>query len=110
MRDVAAVRGRRRSTSGSIARFNGKPSLNIGVIKQAVANPLELSKAVRAEVAKINETLPTGMKLDRRLRHVGVHRPLDLRPVFRTIGEAIAAGRAGDLLLPAHCARRSSRS
>ena len=37
-----------------ISRFNGKPSLNIGVIKQAVANPLELSKAVRAEVDKIN--------------------------------------------------------
>ena len=60
-----------------ISRYNGKPSLNIGVIKQAAANPLELSKAVRAEVAKINEDLPPGMKLDRRLRHVGVHRPLD---------------------------------
>ena len=43
-----------------ISRYNGKPSLNIGVIKQAVANPLELSKAVRAEVAKINESLPDG--------------------------------------------------
>ena len=28
----------------TISRFNGKPSLNIGVIKQAVANPLELSQ------------------------------------------------------------------
>ena len=27
----------------TVSRFNGKPSLNIGVIKQAVANPLELS-------------------------------------------------------------------
>ena len=34
----------------TISRFNGKPSLNIGVIKQAVANPLELSNAVRDEV------------------------------------------------------------
>ena len=41
-----------RSTSAIISRFNGKPSLNIGVIKQAVANPLELSKAVRAEVVQ----------------------------------------------------------
>ena len=47
----------------TISRFNGKPSLNIGVIKQAVANPLDLSKAVRAEVTKINENLPSGMKL-----------------------------------------------
>ena len=44
-----------------ISRYNGKPSLNIGVIKQAVANPLDLSKALRAEVAKINPTLPPGM-------------------------------------------------
>ena len=47
----------------TVSRFNGKPSLNIGVIKQAVANPLELSKAVREEVQKINDGLPTGMKL-----------------------------------------------
>jgi multidrug efflux pump len=47
----------------TISRFNGKTSLNIGVIKQAVANPLELSNAVRDEVKKINEGLPTGMKL-----------------------------------------------
>ena len=47
----------------TISRYNGNPSLNIGVIKQAVANPLDLSKAVREEVARINEGLPTGMKL-----------------------------------------------
>ncbi len=47
----------------TISRFNGKPSLNIGVIKQAVANPLELSRAVRAEIATINANLPAGMKL-----------------------------------------------
>ena len=46
-----------------ISRFNGKSSLNIGVIKQQVANPLELSKAVRAEVDKINPGLPPGMRL-----------------------------------------------
>lgn len=47
----------------TISRFNGQPSLNIGIIKQAVANPLELSREVRAEVDKINENLPSGMKL-----------------------------------------------
>src|SRR6476659_8662449 len=46
-----------------VSRFNGKPAINIGVIKQATANPLELSKAVRAEVAKINPSLPDEMKL-----------------------------------------------
>ena len=47
----------------TISRFNGKPSLNIGVVKQAVANPLDLSRAVVDEVEKINATVPPGMKL-----------------------------------------------
>lgn len=45
------------------ARYNGTPSLNLGVVKQATANPLDLSAAVRKEVALINETLPEGMEL-----------------------------------------------
>src|SRR5690606_19206736 len=47
----------------TISRYSGKPSLNIGVIKQAVANPLDLSRAVRQEIALINENLPHGMRL-----------------------------------------------
>ncbi len=31
----------------TVSRFNGKPSLNIGVVKQAVANPLDLSRRWR---------------------------------------------------------------
>ena len=64
----------------TISRFNGQPSLNIGVIKQAVANPLELSNAVRAEVDKINPNLPQGMKL------IVAYDT----SVFTTIGEAVA--------------------
>jgi multidrug efflux pump len=47
----------------TISRFNGKPSLNIGVVKQEQANPLDLSREVRAEVDRINENLPSGMRL-----------------------------------------------
>jgi multidrug efflux pump len=72
----------------TISRFNGKPSLNIGIIKQAVANPLDLSKEVRAEVAKINENLPEGMMLV-----VGYDTSTfierSIRSVFITIAEAI---------------------
>jgi multidrug efflux pump len=46
-----------------VSRFNGKPAINIGVVKQATANPLDLSKGVRAEVEKMNPSLPSGMKL-----------------------------------------------
>jgi len=72
----------------TISRFNGKPSLNIGIVKQAVANPLDLSKEVRAEVEKINENLPEGMRLV-----VGYDTATfierSIRSVFITIAEAI---------------------
>ncbi len=72
----------------TISRYNGKPSLNIGVIKQAVANPLELSKGVRAEVDKINENLPPGMKLVVAY-DTSVFIDRSINSVFRTIAEAI---------------------
>ena len=72
----------------TVSRFNGKPSLNIGVIKQAVANPLELSKAVREEVERINEGLPTGMKLIVAY-DTSVFIDRSISSVFSTITEAI---------------------
>src|SRR6185436_15598409 len=71
-----------------VSRFNGNSSLNVGVIKQAVANPLELSKAVRAEVAKMNETMPPGMKLVVAY-DTSVFIDRSINSVFETIGEAI---------------------
>jgi multidrug efflux pump len=72
----------------TISRFNGQPSLNIGVVKQAVANPLDLSRAVVAEVDKINSTLPPGMQLV-----IGYDTSMfidrSIASVFETIGEAI---------------------
>lgn len=47
-----------------LSRFNGKAAINIGLTKQSTANPLDLSKAVRDEVALLNETLPDGMRLN----------------------------------------------
>src|SRR4029453_1664747 len=72
----------------TISRYNGKPSLNIGVIKQAVANPLDLSNGVRAEVAKINENLPAGMKLVVAYE-TSVFIERSITNVFHTIGEAV---------------------
>ena len=71
-----------------ISRFNGKSSLNIGVIKQAVSNPLELSNAVKAEVDKINPGLPPGMKLVVAY-DTSVFIDRSIKSVFETIGEAI---------------------
>ena len=73
----------------TISRYNGQSSLNVGVIKQAVANPLELSKAVRAEVEKINPTLPAGMQLVIAY-DTSVFIDRSIKSVFTTIGEAVA--------------------
>jgi multidrug efflux pump len=72
----------------TVSRYKGAPSLNIGVVKQAVANPLELSKAVRAEVNRINDTLPQGMKLIVSY-DTSVFIERSIGSVFETIGEAI---------------------
>ena len=58
------------------------------MIKQAVANPLDLSKAVRAEVAKMNEGMPTGMKLVVAY-DTSVFIDRSIKSVFETIAEAI---------------------
>src|SRR6266508_746656 len=72
----------------TISRFNGKSSLNIGVIKQAVANPLDLSNAVRQEVDRMNQSLPTGMRLIVAYDTL-VFIDRSITSVFETIAEAI---------------------
>ena len=72
----------------TISRFNGQSSLNIGVVKQAVANPLDLSNAVRQEVDRMNRSLPTGMKLVVAY-DTSVFIDRSIRNVFETIAEAI---------------------
>jgi multidrug efflux pump len=47
-----------------ITRFNGRPSVSLGVIRQSTANALDLSIAVRKEIAEIQKSLPEGMRLE----------------------------------------------
>ena len=47
-----------------IARYLGRNAATLGIIKQSIANPLELSVAVRNETAEIQKNLPPGMKLE----------------------------------------------
>ncbi|MBC8050347.1 MAG: efflux RND transporter permease subunit, partial [Chitinophagales bacterium] len=43
------------------SKYNGAPAITVGIIKQAVANPLDVSNALQAILPEINETLPQGM-------------------------------------------------
>ena len=47
-----------------IARFNGIPAVGLGVQKQSGTNTVEVVNAVKAEIVKINKTLPPGMTLN----------------------------------------------
>jgi multidrug efflux pump len=46
------------------ARYNGKDSIGLGIVKQATANPLEISKALRAEIEQIRTALPQGVEVE----------------------------------------------
>ncbi|MFN9210153.1 MAG: efflux RND transporter permease subunit [Betaproteobacteria bacterium] len=71
-----------------IARYRGEPSINMGLVKQATGNPLELSQALRAEVDKINPTLPAGMQINIAYdSSVFIEKSID--SVFRTVAEAV---------------------
>ncbi|MFO7477203.1 MAG: efflux RND transporter permease subunit, partial [Methyloceanibacter sp.] len=71
-----------------IVRFNGQPAIALGVVKQATANPLEVSEAVRQVLPSITNTLPTGMQA--RVAHdKSVFIAESIKNVYRTIGEAV---------------------
>src|SRR5215216_1705827 len=71
------------------ARYNGVPSITVGIIKQAVANPLDVSKEVRAILPKVNESLPQGLTVEIG-NDTSVFIERSIHAVFVTIGEAIA--------------------
>jgi len=71
-----------------LSRYNGQPAINIGLTRQSTANPLDLSKAVRVEIDRLNETLPDGMKLNIAYdSSIFIERSIS--SVLYTIGEAI---------------------
>jgi multidrug efflux pump len=72
----------------SVVRFNGRPAVALGVIKQATANPLELSNAVRAEVPRIIADLPAGVSVNIAYDS-SVFIDLSIKAVATTILEAI---------------------
>ncbi|TXI32972.1 MAG: efflux RND transporter permease subunit, partial [Niabella sp.] len=46
-----------------VTRFNGKQAVALGIVKQATANPLDVSRQMKKILPEVNETLPEGMKI-----------------------------------------------
>ncbi|HKZ97048.1 MAG TPA: efflux RND transporter permease subunit [Hyphomicrobiaceae bacterium] len=71
------------------SRYNGVPAIAVGIIKQAVANPLDVSSAVNKLLPEINRTMPRGLKAD-----IGNDDAIFIRrsiqAVYHAIAEAIA--------------------
>ncbi|HEX6144738.1 MAG TPA: efflux RND transporter permease subunit [Geminicoccaceae bacterium] len=70
-------------------RFNGDPAIALGVVKQATANPLDVSAEIRDRLPRIVDSLPEGM--DVAIAHdTSVFIDASIDNVYRTIGEAVA--------------------
>ncbi len=69
-------------------RGNGLPMVGIGIVKQSTANTLAVAEAAKAEMDRLNQTLPEGMKL-----HQSYDSSVFVRgavhEVYRTLGLAI---------------------
>ncbi len=68
--------------------YDGQPAIAVGIVKQAVANPLDVSNAVREVLPSVNESLPQGLSAN-----IGndsaVFIDRSIKAVYYTIGEAI---------------------
>ncbi len=87
LRDVATVEIGAVDERG-FQRYNGKTAVGMGVIRQATANPLELSLAVRKEIDAIRTTLPKDLLIDITYDS-SMFIEQSIKNVFITIGEAV---------------------
>jgi len=71
----------------SSVRLNGRDSVGVGVVRQATANPLELSAGVRQLLGKVQADLPPGVSIDV-ANDNSVFIDRSIKAVFVTIVEA----------------------
>ena len=70
------------------SRYNGKAAVPLGIVKQAVANPLDISIALQKMLPEITRSLPPGMKVEIAYDStVFIKKSID--EVYKTVGEAI---------------------
>ncbi|NMM10439.1 MAG: efflux RND transporter permease subunit [Polaromonas sp.] len=87
LRDVARVE-EGPADERTAVRLNGRPAVGVGVIRQATANPLDLSTGVRAVIPKLRADLPPGLLIDI-ANDNSVFIDRSIKNVYTTIVEAI---------------------
>ncbi|MFZ2737130.1 MAG: efflux RND transporter permease subunit [Burkholderiaceae bacterium] len=88
LRDVARVE-EAAADERSAVRLNGRSAVAVGVIRQATANPLVLSKGVREMIPRLQADLPGGMLIDV-ANDNSLFIDRSVKNVYQTIVEAIA--------------------
>ena len=87
MRDVARVEQAPASERSSV-RLNGVPSISAGIIRNATANPLEISAAVRNIMPQIQAELPPGITVQV-ANDNAIFIDRSVKSVYHTIAEAV---------------------
>jgi multidrug efflux pump len=87
VRDVARVQ-ESAAEERTAVRLNGRSAVAVGVIRQATANPLDLSKGVREAIPKLQADLPPGMQIDI-ANDNSVFIDRSVKNVYKTIAEAV---------------------
>ena len=85
--DVARVE-RGTAEDRTLFRGNGTSMVGIGIIKQSTANTVAVAEAAKAEVARINPSLPKGMEI-KQSYDTSVFIKEAIREVYKTLGIAI---------------------
>ncbi|MES2412791.1 MAG: efflux RND transporter permease subunit [Pseudomonadota bacterium] len=87
IKDVARVQ-EGAADERTAVRLNGRSAVAVGVIRQATANPLDLSKGVQEAIPKLKGDLPPDMLIDI-ANDNSVFIDRSVKNVYRTIAEAI---------------------
>jgi multidrug efflux pump len=72
-----------------VTRFNGDNAVILGIVKQATANPLDVSTAMREVMPELTRDLPQGMNA-RIAYDKSIFIDRSIEAVYTTIGEAVA--------------------
>jgi multidrug efflux pump len=72
-----------------VSTYNGGQAITVGIIKQAVANPLDVSRALRDVLPEVNQSLPQGMTAEI-ANDSAVFIDRSIKAVYMTILEAVA--------------------
>ena len=72
----------------NIVRVNGNPAVGLGVVKQSTANTLSVARAVKAEIPRLQATMPAGMSLAVAFDS-SIFIEKSIEAVYRTMAEAV---------------------